>query len=80
MRLFAGQSAAHKRAVVADSLRDAGTGACVLSAPDSISWLLNLRGGDVPFSPFALGFAVVHDDARVELLLQGLKPVQGQRR
>ena len=70
---YAGQSAAAKRQGVADTLRDAGAGACVLSAPDSIAWLLNLRGGDVPFSPFALGFAIVHDDARVELFMDRRK-------
>ena len=70
---FTGQDAAGKRAVIAEALRQAGTGACVLSAPDSIAWLLNLRGGDVPFSPFPLGFAVVHDDARVELFMDGRK-------
>ena len=70
---FAGQDAADKRKGVAAALREAGTVACVLSAPDSIAWLLNLRGGDVPCSPFALGFAIVHDDARVELFMDGAK-------
>ena len=31
--------------------------AAVISDPASIAWLLNIRGGDVPFTPFALGFA-----------------------
>jgi Xaa-Pro aminopeptidase len=74
---YAGQSAADKREAVAESLREAGTGACVLSVPDSIAWLLNLRGGDVPFSPFALGFAILHDDARVELFMDGRKLAPG---
>jgi Xaa-Pro aminopeptidase len=74
---YAGQSAAEKRQAVAASLREAGTVACVLSAPDSIAWLLNLRGGDVPFSPFALGFAILHDDARVELFVDGRKLAPG---
>ena len=70
---FAGASAADKRAAVAAALGEAGAGACVLSAPDSIAWLLNLRGGDVPCSPLPLGFAVVHDDARVDLFMDGRK-------
>ena len=36
--------------------------AAVLTDPASIAWLLNIRGGDVPFTPFALGFALVHAD------------------
>ena len=30
--------------------------AAVVSAPDSLAWLLNIRGGDLPRTPFALGF------------------------
>ena len=29
-----------------------------ITDPASIAWLLNIRGGDVPFTPFALGFAL----------------------
>ena len=36
--------------------------AAVLTDPASIAWLLNIRGGDVPFTPFALSFALVHAD------------------
>ena len=42
--------------------------AVVLSAPDSIAWLLNIRGGDVPYTPVALAFAVLRADATVEVL------------
>ena len=31
----------------------------MLTDPASIAWLLNIRGGDVPFTPFALGFALI---------------------
>ncbi len=39
----------------------------MISGPDSLCWLLNIRGSDVPRTPFALGFAVLHDDSRVDL-------------
>ena len=32
----------------------------MISDPASIAWLLNIRGADVPFTPFALGFALAH--------------------
>ncbi|MFQ5784466.1 MAG: M24 family metallopeptidase [Alphaproteobacteria bacterium] len=70
---FAGAAAADKRARIAAGLREAGVGACVVSAPDSVAWLLNIRGGDVPCSPFPLGFAIVHDDARVDLFVDRRK-------
>ena len=70
---FAGASAADKRALVAAALADAGAGACVLSTPDSLAWLLNLRGGDVPYSPFPLGFVVADETGRVELFIDRRK-------
>ena len=33
-------------------------GAAVLTQPDSLAWLLNIRGGDVPHTPLPLGFAI----------------------
>ena len=70
---FTGVSAQSKRRQIAETLRQSGDGACLLSAPDSIAWLLNIRGGDVPFSPLALGFAIIHDDARVDLFMDPRK-------
>ena len=54
-------------------MTDAGAGACVLSTPDSLAWLLNLRGGDVPYSPFPLGFVVADETGRVELFIDRRK-------
>ena len=51
---LAGRSSDDKRADVAKLLRDAKQDAAVLTDPASIAWLLNIRGGDVPFTPFAL--------------------------
>jgi len=65
---FAGESAEAKRSRIAESLKAAGVGAAVLTLPDSIAWLLNIRGGDVPRTPFSLGFAILHDDGTVDLL------------
>ncbi|MGI3778187.1 MAG: aminopeptidase P family protein [Janthinobacterium lividum] len=70
---FAGASSAEKRGAVADALRAAGEDAVVLGDPASLAWLLNVRGGDVAFTPFALGFAVVHADARVSLFMDAAK-------
>jgi Xaa-Pro aminopeptidase len=74
---FAGQSAAEKRAQVAQSLRAGGAGACVISAPDSLAWLLNVRGGDVPYCPFPLAFVIVHADARADLFIEARKLAPG---
>jgi len=72
---FAGKSAADKRAEIAAKLRAERLDAAIVSAPDSLAWLLNLRGADVPHTPVALGFAVVPaDDAKpLELFMEPLK-------
>ncbi len=78
---FAGESAADKRAAIAEGLREgsAQTGAkadaAVLTAPDSIAWLLNIRGGDVACSPLALSFAIIADDGRVDWFVDRRKLV-----
>ncbi len=69
----AGRSSADKLAQLSQVLRDAGQDACVLTDPASINWLLNLRGGDVPFTPVSLAFAILHADARIELFIEAAK-------
>src|SRR5580658_6285974 len=70
---YAGKPAAEKREEVAAILRKAKQDAAVISDPASIAWLLNIRGADVPFTPFALGFALAHADGRCELFMDPAK-------
>ncbi len=63
----AGRSAADKRGDVAAWARAQGADAVVITALDSIAWLLNIRGRDVARTPVALAFAIVHADASVDL-------------
>jgi Xaa-Pro aminopeptidase len=66
---FAGRTSSEKREEVAAALRKAGQDAAVITDPASIAWLLNVRGDDVPYTPFALGFSIVHADGGVELFM-----------
>ena len=70
---FAGRPSEDKRAEVARALESDRLVAYFLSAPDSLAWLLNVRGGDVPFTPLALAFGLVHADSSVDLFLDGRK-------
>ncbi len=74
---FAGESAADKRGRLASGLVSAGVDAAVLTAPDSIAWLLNIRGADVPHTPLPLSFAVLHRDASVDLFIDARKLTPG---
>lgn len=56
---LAGRSAADKRALAARSLCEEGACACVLTMPDSIAWLLNIRGADLSHVPVALSYAIL---------------------
>ncbi|SCZ63878.1 Xaa-Pro aminopeptidase [Epibacterium ulvae] len=70
---FAGECAQDKTARLAKGLRDAGQSATVLTLPDSIMWLLNIRGSDVAHNPVALGFAILHEDAQIDLFMHAEK-------
>lgn len=61
----AGMSAADKCAMVAQTLQDNALEAMVLTLPDSLCWLLNVRGGDTDYIPQVLSYAVIHQDSRV---------------
>ncbi|TWA94958.1 Xaa-Pro aminopeptidase [Azospirillum brasilense] len=74
---FAGDSAADKRARIAGDLTRSGIGAVVLTQPDSIAWLLNLRGADVPCTPLPLSFAILKDDGQVDLFIDRRKLAPG---
>ena len=70
---FAGTEASEKREAVAAQLAEKGAAAAVLSAPDSIAWLLNVRGADVANSPLPHSFAVVHRDSDVDWFVDSRK-------
>ena len=63
---FAGKAHGDKRAEVGAAIADAGADAAVLTAPDSIAWLLNVRGADVANTPLVLSFAIVAADGAVD--------------
>lgn len=64
---IAGRTSGEKRALCAETLDKAGHAAAVLTLPDSIAWLLNIRGRDIPRVPIVQAFAVLHRDGTVDL-------------
>src|SRR4029078_11732841 len=62
-----------RRRRIADIVAARGADVAFLTAPDSIAWLLNVRGGDVPRTPLALGFALLHTDGHVDLYMDRRK-------
>ncbi len=70
---FAGEPSADKRHRIAAELAEAGADASVITAPDSIAWLLNIRGGDVPRTPLPLSSVVLRVDGQVDLFVDRRK-------
>ncbi len=70
---LAGETSASKRARLAEALQAQGQTAAVITLPDSLCWLLNIRGADVPRNPILHGLAILHDDARVTLFADAAK-------
>ncbi|MCI4660845.1 MAG: aminopeptidase P family protein [Neomegalonema sp.] len=64
---LAGQSSSAKRSQVAARLREEGLAAAFLSLPDSLCWLLNIRGSDVPCTPLVLSFGLICADGTMTL-------------
>lgn len=74
-QIYAGESAAAKSARLANDLATENHTAALITQPDSIMWLLNLRGADIARNPVAHGFAILHADARVDLFMAAQKLV-----
>lgn len=65
----AGRSAAEKLADLAAALEKAEADAAVLTMPDSVAWLFNIRAADVAHTPVALAYAIVRREGMPELFL-----------
>ncbi|KRB49546.1 aminopeptidase P family protein [Phenylobacterium sp. Root700] len=70
---FSGEDSGAKRARVGEVLSARNADATVLTAPSSIAWLFNVRGGDVIRSPLPLGQAILNRDGTARLFLDPVK-------
>lgn len=70
---FSGEESNAKRARVGQAVAARGGDAAVLTAPSTIAWLFNVRGGDVIRSPLPLGQAILNKDGTARLFLDPAK-------
>jgi len=63
----AGETSADKRTRLAADLRKAGHAAAAITLPDSIAWLLNIRGRDIERNPVPQAFALLSADGSCTL-------------
>lgn len=70
---LSGRPASDKIAAVRGEVEKAKADAVLLTATDSIAWLFNVRGGDIPHIPVVLSSAVVPKEGRPTLFVDGRK-------
>jgi Xaa-Pro aminopeptidase len=70
---YAGKPAEQKLAELQAALCADAQDAVVLTLPDSIAWLFNIRGSDVAHNPVALAFAIVPASGRAEIFIDPAK-------
>ena len=70
---IAGRSARDKREDIAATIAKAGADTAIITLPDSIAWLLNIRGADVPHTPLALSNALIHANGDVDWFVPAAK-------
>ncbi len=66
---FAGQTPKQKQADMARAIIKAGADAAVLALPDSVAWVFNLRGQDIPYTPVVPAFALLKRVGKAELFI-----------
>lgn len=65
---LAGQSVQEKTLAVSRFLDESELDGLVITQPDAVAWLLNIRGSDIPYNPLLLAYAIVLRDGRIILL------------
>ncbi len=66
---YSGRAKGEKREQIAQLIKDKPADGALIAAPDSICWLLDIRGGDVPHTPLVLAMALLHADGRCDLFM-----------
>lgn len=62
-----GEAHADKRARLAADMSEQ---CAIITLPDSIAWLLNIRGADIPRNPVPQAFAILHASGKVDLFAE----------
>jgi len=70
---YTGRSSADKRAAIGADIAEQGAEAALIFAADSVAWLLNIRGRDIPSLPLVLGFSILHSDGRMQFFTDPAK-------
>ena len=67
---FCGEGHESKRSHIAENLRKQGADAALITTPDAVCWLLNIRARDVENTPLALSTAFIDNEGGVQLFIK----------
>ncbi|MDQ0135843.1 Xaa-Pro aminopeptidase [Neorhizobium galegae] len=70
---YAGTLASEKIAAIASQVKEKGAAAVVIADPTSVAWIFNIRGDDVPHTPYPLSRAIIPAEGRAEIFLDRMK-------
>ena len=70
---YAGESTKKKIRRIQREIAKNNADVAVLTLPDSIAWLFNIRGKDIPHTPVALSFAMIPVEGRSSLFIDKRK-------
>jgi Xaa-Pro aminopeptidase len=63
---FSGRESTDKCKEIASQLEENGLNCAIISKPESVAWLLNIRGSDLDHTPLPLSFAIAHSNPSIE--------------
>ncbi|EUB96161.1 peptidase M24 [Rhizobium sp. CF080] len=69
----AGTLASDKIAAIAAQVKEKGAAAVVIADPTSVAWIFNIRGDDVPHTPYPLSRAIIPAEGKAEIFLDQMK-------
>lgn len=69
----AGTLASEKIAAIAAQVKEKGAAAVVVADPTSVAWIFNIRGDDVPHTPYPLSRAIISAEGKAEIFLDQMK-------
>jgi len=62
---YTGRTSLDKRRAIGAAIAKQGADAALIFAADSVAWLLNIRGQDIPAVPLLLGYALLDADGKL---------------
>ncbi|MFT6285726.1 MAG: Xaa-Pro aminopeptidase [Alcanivorax sp.] len=70
---FTGEGSEEKRQRIGRLVAAEGADAALIFAPDSVSWLLNVRGTDIPMMPILQSFALLESNGDITVLVNSAR-------